>query len=334
MTGTFKQPDFESDSGTEYKTNIDNSISVMSRIGASFAPHEQDTPNMTIRVDAGNLWVDGGVVEVGAQSSATISSPATYSRIDRIIIGSTAGTVSILSGTPATSPVAPVIPENKLPICKVTLATTTTAITNSLITDERVNWIGINFASNAEAEAGVITNKAIAPSQLQYGGRMKLVESKELTGATSATFTGLLPGHKYKLYVRLLQNTSNSYHYMRFNADSGNNYTTQVKTIPTIGADTSTKVTTNAFLFLTHNIDVILAGAEATFHIFFNSWLSDHHKVNIRGDGVFLDANDSGHISDVRISGNYRGAADLTSMTYSCHVGTMTGLLELYETIS
>jgi hypothetical protein len=139
--GTFLQPDHETQSGAVYKAAIDNSLAAMSRIAVAFAPHEQDTPAMTVRVDAGDLLVSGAIVHQAAQNSATITAPSgTDHRIDRVVIDSLTGAVSVVAGTPgvegAVTP--PDIPTGKLPVCQVALAHGMTVITNDLITDERI----------------------------------------------------------------------------------------------------------------------------------------------------------------------------------------------------
>jgi hypothetical protein len=140
----------------------------LSKTAAAFAPHEQDTPDMTIRVDAGLLWINNDVVEVNAQSTTTISSPATYSRIDRIVIGSTAGTVSVITGVSAATPTAPTITSGKLPICQVTIATSTTAITNDLITDERIG--GGSVAESIAVDGIYLETAGVDPATtLGYG---------------------------------------------------------------------------------------------------------------------------------------------------------------------
>lgn len=136
--GTFIQPDHETQFATPYKDAIDNSIQVLSRIGALFAPHEQGTPNMTVRLDAGALSGSTGPLEVAAQSTSTIAAPASQPRIDRVVIDASTGVVSVIQGTEAGSPVPPNVPSGKLPICKVTLDPSTTAITNANLTDERL----------------------------------------------------------------------------------------------------------------------------------------------------------------------------------------------------
>jgi hypothetical protein len=137
MVGTFDQPDFQTDTGTAYKTAIDNSIAVVGATAAQFAAHEQSSPNMTVRVDAGKLLAGTTLTSVAAQSTGTITAPVTNPRIDRIVIDASTGTVSVITGTEAGSPTAPAITSGKIPVAQVALTTGTTAITNTMITDER-----------------------------------------------------------------------------------------------------------------------------------------------------------------------------------------------------
>lgn len=142
MAYTPVQPDSGAQTGTPYKAAIEGSIGAHARIAGMFAPHEQASPNMTVRLDAGALWVSGGVVEVAAQSTSTITAPTgTDHRIDRMVIDADTGAVSVITGTPGGSPVAPAITTGKLPICQVALAHGMTVITNDLITDERIVFV-------------------------------------------------------------------------------------------------------------------------------------------------------------------------------------------------
>lgn len=111
---------------------------VAARIVSAFAPHAQTTPDMTVVLDAGALFNGTVLTEMLAQNTATITAPTTNLRIDRIVVDSTTGAVSIVTGTEASSPTAPAIPLGKLPVARVVLSPSTTAITNDLITDERV----------------------------------------------------------------------------------------------------------------------------------------------------------------------------------------------------
>jgi hypothetical protein len=165
--GTFLQPDHETQSGSVYKAAIDNSLAVLARIGQMFAPHEQSTPNMTVRIDPGPVWVGGVLTEKAAQNSATIIAPVGNPRIDRVVIDGQTGVVSVITGTPAGSPTAPAITSGKLPVCQVLLQTTSTVITNDMITDERVSGAG---SSEAFPVNGIYANQGGDPAtELGYG---------------------------------------------------------------------------------------------------------------------------------------------------------------------
>ncbi|MDD3494225.1 MAG: tail fiber protein [Candidatus Thermoplasmatota archaeon] len=138
--GTFQQPDFETQSGTQYKSNIDNCVEVVGQIGDQFAPHEASTPNMTVKVDAGRLFVDGSLVLRSQQTSATITAPSNNPRIDRIVMSETTGVISVVTGTEGSSPSPPAVPSGTLPICQIALSVGQQTITNSHLTDER-SWL-------------------------------------------------------------------------------------------------------------------------------------------------------------------------------------------------
>ena len=71
------------------------------------------------------------------QRSAAITAPGSNSRIDRIVADRMTGAVSIITGTPGTTPAAPALTSGVIPIAQVLITSSTTAITNSMITDER-----------------------------------------------------------------------------------------------------------------------------------------------------------------------------------------------------
>lgn len=168
--GTFLQPDHETQSGAIYKAAIDNSLAVLARIGQMFAPHEQATPNMTVRLDAGALLANVTLSEIAAQSTGTITAPTgTDHRIDRVVIDATTGAVSVITGTPGALPrTAPAITTGKLPICQVALAHGMTVITNDLITDERVG--GGGGGGEAFPVNSIYQNRGVNPAtELGYG---------------------------------------------------------------------------------------------------------------------------------------------------------------------
>lgn len=103
-----------------------------------FKATEAVTPDMTALIKAGKLMYGGTLASQAQQTTSTITAPTTNPRIDRIVIDEQTGAYSIVTGTEAASPSAPAIPTGKLPVCQFQLETTTTAITNSMITDERI----------------------------------------------------------------------------------------------------------------------------------------------------------------------------------------------------
>jgi len=213
--GTFTQPNHETQGGTAYKTAIDNSIAVMSRIAASFAPHEQSSPNMTVRVDAGVLWVSGDLVEVSAQNTSTITAPTTNPRIDRVVIDATTGSNLVIQGTESANPSPPAIPFGKLPVAKIYLTTTTTAITNQIITDERVIGSGakedilvgdLYFTTNNYADSNAVAAaKGYGTWQRWGAGRFPVCFNSSDTDFNAGEKTGgskttNLPAHTHTIY--------------------------------------------------------------------------------------------------------------------------------------
>ena len=136
-------PDDTTQSGTAYKNNIDFSIARIARVGLLFTPKEQDTPDMTVRLDDGAILDASTLTEVAAQSTGTITAPSGNPRIDRVVVDKTTGAVSVVTGSESGSPSAPAIPLGKFPVCQILLdnSPATTSITNSLITDERVSFL-------------------------------------------------------------------------------------------------------------------------------------------------------------------------------------------------
>ena len=118
--------------------NTGDAIDVMSKTAAAFAVHEQTTPDMTVRVDTGRLLGDDGSInEVAAQNSATITAPSSDPRNDMIYVDPDDGTVGVVTGTEAATPVDPMVPLGMEPLAQVKLTTSTTSIANTDIDDCR-----------------------------------------------------------------------------------------------------------------------------------------------------------------------------------------------------
>ena len=150
------QPDYTTQNSAAYKAAIDGGFAALWRLGTAFAPHEQASPDMTVRLDAGVVWDGATLTEVAAQSTGTITAPASNPRIDLVVIDQVTGAVSVVTGTEDPSPTAPAPGTGKAPVAEVALATATTAITNSLITDRRVPPLPA-VVGQSEAEAGTAT---------------------------------------------------------------------------------------------------------------------------------------------------------------------------------
>lgn len=137
MVAQVTAPDHTTQNGTGYKSNLDASAAALTRLGLAFLPQAQATPDMTVRVLAGQLFKSAALTAVAAQNTGTITAPVGNPRIDRVVLNLSSGAVEVVTGTPAGSPSAPAIPADRWPICQVLLQTSTTAIGASMITDER-----------------------------------------------------------------------------------------------------------------------------------------------------------------------------------------------------
>lgn len=135
---TYTPPNNTTQTATEYKAALDGGMAVHHRVAGAFAPHEAATPDMTVVVDAGAIMSGTTLTEKAQQATGTITAPVTNPRIDRIVIDSSTGVVSVIAGAEAASPVPPALTSGKLPIARVLLQTSSAAITNSMITDERI----------------------------------------------------------------------------------------------------------------------------------------------------------------------------------------------------
>lgn len=112
-------------------------------VDSGFAAHAQTVPNMTVGLTAGKIYDPAlqVIAEKVAQNTATFVAPTTNPRIDRIVVSNTDGTVSVIAGAEAASPVPPALTENVFPVAKVTLAVGMTEITDSLIENERPGFV-------------------------------------------------------------------------------------------------------------------------------------------------------------------------------------------------
>lgn len=150
---TYTRPNYTSQSAAQYKANIDGAASVFERLAKAFAPHEQDVgspaPDLTVRIDAGFLWTGSALTEVAAQTVSGFTTPSTgYERIDRVVMNPSTGACTRVAGTAQTpgSPgaSAPSVTSGCVPVCQIAFTSSSVAITNSMITDERIMAVGLS----------------------------------------------------------------------------------------------------------------------------------------------------------------------------------------------
>ena len=161
-------PDNTSDDSGTYKSKIDAGFKVSDRVAWAFACYAADTPDMTVKIGAGSIHFALTVVEKTEQTSGTITAPTTNPRIDRVVVDHHTGVMAIVTGAEAASPVPPALVAGQIPIAQILLddSPVTTAITNSLITDERaLSRLGLEVQSD-EIKAGAVNTAAIGSGQV------------------------------------------------------------------------------------------------------------------------------------------------------------------------
>ena len=198
MGDTFVQPDSSgAQDGDTYKNAIDASIAVLARLGRAFAPHEQATPDMTVRVDAGFVLTATGITEKVAASTGTIIAPSGNPRIDRVVIDIGDGSISVITGIEGVSPTPPDIPADQAPGCQILLdnSPATTAIANSLITDERAIT---SYGVDPHTAIITLANASVGLT-VQHVGKRLLITPTDFWLILLPT-TGVVAGDKIELH--------------------------------------------------------------------------------------------------------------------------------------
>jgi hypothetical protein len=154
---TWLRNNFTTQDPTTYKSTLDGNAAVLERLSAYFAPSQSSTPNMTVTIRPGSVFAASSLTEVAQQITTAFTAPATNPRIDRIVLDQVTGIYYVVAGTPAVGPVAPAIPAGKIPCCQILFQTTSTTITNSMITDERVPALFVDLAASIHAATSKVT---------------------------------------------------------------------------------------------------------------------------------------------------------------------------------
>jgi len=122
----------------------------------SLKVHAQLVPNMTVRVNAGIVWMNEvSLVEFYGGSSSEITAPVSNAKWVLICLDSS-GRVQIVDGTPSPSPVFPQPPYLYYPLAGIFIQSTTTKITEDMIYDLRP----IFAVGNRNLSHSVLTNRS------------------------------------------------------------------------------------------------------------------------------------------------------------------------------
>src|SRR3546814_263889 len=102
-------------------------FAVLARIAAIFAPHEADPASLAVVIDSGHVRAGNTLIEVAKQLVDGIVAPTTSPRIDRVVVDSTTGEASLLTGAENGPPVPPAPTTGSLPVAQLALSPGMTA---------------------------------------------------------------------------------------------------------------------------------------------------------------------------------------------------------------
>ncbi len=111
----------------------------------------QSTPNMSLRVSAGLMWVNGKTaVEYAGGNTAAFISPPANAKWDLLVLRHN-GTLDIIQGAESSNPIFPECPAKCFPLAAVYLKSTDSAITYDMVNDVRPAF---NISVQSHAELG------------------------------------------------------------------------------------------------------------------------------------------------------------------------------------
>ena len=290
---TFLQTNFTTQDATSYKAAIDGDVSVMAKLAAPFAPHAQGVPNMTVAVDAGAVFSGGTLNIVAMQSTGTIAAPVSQPRIDRVVINAMTGGISVVTGTESATPVAPAIPAGFLPVAQVLLATTSTSITNAMITDERVNGNLLPSPSTKVIAQNAVPLSFVAVASTFTGA--SIASNAGNVQLSSAGVHGLTatPAVGANVYVTWSGGTGVSGFYKVLSVDSTTAFTVQLPYATGLGTPTVTPVATDVVMAsIPIPAGSLSVNGSLECHTFFDGTSSSNSKTTSWHVGTsYIDSN-------------------------------------------
>jgi len=143
--------------------------------------------DMTVSIAPGVIPVIAGIpTEVAPQMTALITAPTTNPRKDIVRINALTGTVGVVTGTEAASPVDPAVPAGNIAICRINLTTGMTEITNVDLDDLRyLTLVGLATAlagNGLAALSGKMVVDLHATPGLEFsGGKIRVKAGTNMT---------------------------------------------------------------------------------------------------------------------------------------------------------
>jgi len=117
----------------------------------ALAPHEQSTPNMTVRVEGSNgVMVGGKSFSSSAQNSPSFTAPVSGIETHLLYAYNDGGTLTLAIKTSGFTAGDPSTYDVEYPICEVELSDSDTSITNDMITDVRPSNGGLTISSYSQ----------------------------------------------------------------------------------------------------------------------------------------------------------------------------------------
>lgn len=150
----------------------------------------QSTPNMTVNVN--NIVVDmpnGANFSLSGNSSLSVSSAnSTNPRID-IVYVSSSGSITYLSGIPASSPSAPSLPSGAFLLAEIYVGASVSSILNSNITDKRkIKNTTDNLKANLDLANAQLSDN-VSLTDINY--LKNLFKNKQDIGVLNSAYTNL-----------------------------------------------------------------------------------------------------------------------------------------------
>ena len=202
-------PNIESNPTFDGQSNVDaTDLAAMSSAtsgsgvvsGCQVSP--QSSPNMTVQVAAGTIFINTAPISVSATSSVSIGAASSTDRRDIIVVNSS-GVVSAVSGTPcgtagwtrsslALPPVKPSIPAGSVLLGEVYVASTTTSITAGNIIDKTAivnpRYYGSFYSDQTQTAASANTPYVMTLNQTPEARGVSIVSGSRITFANAGTY--------------------------------------------------------------------------------------------------------------------------------------------------